>query len=111
MEAVKKLYENNIVTQINIVLFHPNESYEDVKQSIIEVQDFVARARNTGVIVPKLNVGEMVINYPSYNYFNIMDDAEVIIEYHSSKILKEIPFRACYPEKGKRKIIRRIVLP
>jgi len=99
VEAVKKLYENNIVTQVNIVLFHPDESYEDVEQSINKVHDFLKKVRNVGVIIPKLSVGEMVINYPSCNYFNIMNDPESIIEYHSLEILKDIPFRACYPKK------------
>jgi|GEM_PF-2225634 radical SAM superfamily len=99
VETVKKLYENNIVTQVNIVLFHPNESYEDVKESILKVHEFVERVRRIGVIVPKLSVGEMVINYPSKNYMDVISNKDVIVEYHANEKLREIPIRVRYPNK------------
>lgn len=100
VETVKKLYENDIVTQVNIVLFHPNESYEDVKESILEVHEFVEMVKKIGVIVPKLSVGEMVINYPSKNYKDVINNKDVIVEYHTNEKLREIPIRAWYPKKG-----------
>lgn len=99
VETVKKLYENNIVAQINIVLFHPNESYEDVKKSIAKVHDFVKRVKKIGAIVPKLNVGEMVINYPSKNYMDAINNKDTIVEYHADDSLREIPVRVRYPNK------------
>lgn len=98
--SVKKLYENNIVAQVNIVLFHPNEEVQDVERSVAEVHTFMKKVRETNVIVPKLNVGEMVINYPSKNYFSIMSNDEESIMYHMKKPLAEIPYKVVFTSKN-----------
>lgn len=78
-----KLKESGIEPQINIVIDHPFENEDDVLSAIEIDRLSLEKMKNHQLYILDLSVGEMLINYPSENYFNILNNVNFNIQYHN----------------------------
>lgn len=81
-EVVPKLHENGIMTQVNMIFASPFESEEDILNAITEDKRFITYLKEKGAPVNNVSLGEIVINYPSEQYFQIMKDSSYSIIYN-----------------------------
>lgn len=103
-KTFNRLKESGIEPQINIVIDHPFENEKDVLNAIEEDKYSLEKMREHQLYILDLSVGEMLINYPSENYFNIMNNPKFNIEYHCindvninsniKKAVNKIPYKA-----------------
>lgn len=78
----KKLYDAGLDIQLNSLICYPYETYEDVKKSISCWKYFAEDMRNNGVVVQKIPVGTLTLNYPSKMYFDVINDDRFKKKFH-----------------------------
>ncbi|MHB1395004.1 MAG: B12-binding domain-containing radical SAM protein [Clostridia bacterium] len=97
-KAIIKLIESGIIIQMNILLYHPLETAEDIKHSVSQWKAFFEQLENAHLYNYEAPIGTLCLNYPSKMYFNVMNDNNFKVYYH---ILPK-PFESKITERVKR---------
>ena len=116
----KKLYDVGLDIQLNSLICYPYERYEDVKNAISCWKYFTESMRKNGVIVQKIPVGTLTLNYPSKMYFDVINDDRFEKKFHKitdrtipkdiRNIVEKIPDYAIDMQKEKYKEINKMEL-
>ena len=81
-EGIPALYEAGIIPQINILICHPYEDLDDVKESVEATYRFAKFLESRGIPFYDAPVGTVCINYPSEMYFRVLQDPNFQVIYH-----------------------------
>jgi len=114
------LYDVGLDIQLNSLICYPYERYEDVKNAISCWKYFTESMRKNGVIVQKIPVGTLTLNYPSKMYFDVINDDRFEKKFHKitdrtipkdiRNIVEKIPDYAIDMQKEKYKEINKMEL-
>lgn len=106
----KRLYEAGMDVQINSLICYPYETYNDVKDSLLHWEKFTSEMKANGIIIQKIPVGTLTLNYPSQMYFDVLNDERFEKYYHNVEsgeipqqvrnAIKDIPYYAVDKDKA-----------
>ena len=121
---INLLQTNGIEPQINVIICHPFQTDDQIISSIESCIVSLRQLQEKNIHLIDLSVGEIVINYPSENYFEIMKSNDYFIQYHNIEnhlnlsnekkvVINKLPkfaiCKSCKLELNKLSILNRII--
>ncbi len=81
-KSIEKLIDQGIAIQINILLFHPMESREDILEGVEKWKQLFNHLNHKKLHNYEAPIGTLCLNYPSKMYFDVLKSEDFKIVHH-----------------------------